>query len=81
MPESPEPRQDKDRKAMSMANLARYSEIGFIVPAAVILGLIVGRLIDHWLGTNWIYIAGVIFGAIVGFIQLIRMVMRAEKEI
>ena len=81
MPDSPDPAsQGKDRKSMSMASLARYSEIGFIVPAAVILGLIVGRLIDRWLGTNWIYIAGVIFGAIVGFIQLIRMVMRAEKD-
>lgn len=75
MPTSPKP-----NGKSSTANLIRYSEIGFIVPASVILGLIVGRLIDHWLGTSWIYIAGVIFGAIVGFIQLIRMVMRAEKD-
>ena len=64
-----------------MATLARYSEIGFIIPAGVIVGLLLGKLVDHWLGTKWVYIAGVIFGAIVGFIQLIRMVMRAEKEI
>ncbi len=64
-----------------MATLMRYSEIGFIIPAGVIVGLLMGKLVDHWLGTKWAYIAGVIFGAIVGFIQLIRMVTRAEKEI
>lgn len=80
MPDSPEPELRKDHKSMSMASLARYSEMGFIIPAAVILGLLVGKLVDHWLGTKWVYVAGVIFGAIVGFISLIRMVLRAEKE-
>jgi F0F1-type ATP synthase assembly protein I len=81
MPESPNPDlQNKDSKPSSMATLARYSEIGFIIPAGVIIGLIAGKLVDHWLGTKWVYIAGLIFGAIVGFIQLIRMVTRAEKE-
>ena len=71
---------EKDRKSMSTASLVRYSEIGFIIPASVILGLIVGKLIDHWLGTKWVFIAGVIFGAIIGFVQMIRMVLKAEKE-
>jgi len=73
--------QEKEPKPSSMATLARYSEIGFIIPAGVIAGLVMGKLVDHWLGTKWVYIAGLIFGAIVGFIQLIRMVTRAEKEI
>jgi F0F1-type ATP synthase assembly protein I len=77
MPEAPDP----NKKSMSTADIVRYSEIGFIIPAAVIVGLICGMLLDKWLGTHWIYIAGVIFGAIVGFIQLIRMVLKAEKKI
>ena len=81
MPDSPDPELQKNgSKPSSLATLARYSEIGFIIPAAVIAGWVLGKLLDYWLGTTWIYIAGVIFGVIVGFIQLIRMVIRAQKE-
>jgi F0F1-type ATP synthase assembly protein I len=59
---------------------ARYSQVAFIVPGAVVAGLIVGALIDKWLHTHWVYIAGVIFGAIVGFIQLVRMVTSASDK-
>jgi len=81
MPDSHDPEmQNKDRKAMSTANLVRFSEMGFIIPAGVIVGLLLGKLMDHWLGTKWIYIAGVIFGAVIGFIQLIRMALSMEKQ-
>ena len=74
--DSKEQRESRDAWAM----VARYSEIGFIIPAAVFLGYLLGWLLDRWLGTHWIYIAGVIFGAVVGFVQMIRSVMRAERD-
>ena len=55
---------------------ARYSEIAFIIPAAVVVGLLLGKLLDHWLHTKWLFMAGIVFGAVVGFIQMIRMVTR-----
>jgi len=51
--------------------VARYSEIGFIIPAAVILGFFFGKLLDYWLHTRWFTVGGVIFGAVVGFAQMI----------
>lgn len=57
---------------------ARYSEIAFIIPAAVVVGLLVGKLLDYWLHTHWLFLGGIIFGAIVGFIRMIRMVTRAQ---
>ncbi len=57
---------------------ARYSEVAFIIPAAVVVGLLVGKLLDYWLHTHWLFLAGIIFGAVVGFIQMIRMVTRAK---
>ena len=57
---------------------ARYSEIAFIIPAAVVVGLLIGKLFDYWLHTHWIFLGGIIFGAVVGFIQMIRMVTRAK---
>jgi F0F1-type ATP synthase assembly protein I len=38
-----------------------------------LLGFAVGKLLDYWLHTRWLFIAGVIFGAVVGFIEMIRM--------
>ncbi len=65
----------RDDKIQSAAILwARYSEIAFIIPAAVVVGWVVGKLFDHWLHTHWLFIAGVIVGAVLGFVQMIRMV-------
>jgi len=66
--------------AAPMASLARYSEIGFIIPAAVILGFFLGKVADYYLHTKWLYIVGLIFGAIVGFVQMIRMATDATKD-
>lgn len=57
---------------------ARYSEIAFIIPAAVVVGLLIGKLLDYWLHTHWLFLVGIIFGAVAGFVQMIRMVTRAK---
>lgn len=70
----------RERGTSPWVTVARYSEIGFIIPAAVILGYILGKLFDYWLHTHWIYLAGVIFGAVVGFAQMIRMAASSFKD-
>lgn len=74
---SPDGRPPKNNPWVSVA---RYSEIGFIIPAAVLLGFFVGKLLDYWLHTHWLYLGGVIFGAIVGFVQMIRMAAGSLKD-
>jgi F0F1-type ATP synthase assembly protein I len=75
MPDDP-----KIKPSNPMASVARYSEIGFIIPAAVIVGYFFGRLADYWLHTTWLYLVGLIFGAVVGFVQMIRMASSAFKD-
>ena len=58
---------------------ARYSEVAFIIPAAVVIGLLLGKLLDYWLHTHWLFLIGIIFGAVVGFVQMIRMVTRTKE--
>ena len=58
---------------------ARYSEIAFIIPAAVVIGLLLGKLGDYFFHTHWLTLSGIIFGAIVGFVQLIRTVLRDKS--
>ena len=68
------------KKPNPMVLLARYSEIGFILPAAVIVGYLMGLGLDHWLHQHWIYIVGIIFGAVVGFVKMIRMALASSNE-
>ncbi len=63
-----------------LVSLARYSEMGFIIPAAVLLGFFLGKLADYWLHTKWLYLVGLLFGAVVGFWQVIAMAMAAFKN-
>ena len=75
----PEP-SDSPKKKAPLVSLARYSEMGFIIPAAVLLGFFLGKLADYWLHTKWLYLVGLLFGAVVGFGQMIRMAIGASKE-
>jgi F0F1-type ATP synthase assembly protein I len=73
--------EQRDDKIQSAAIVwARYSEIAFIIPAAVVVGLLIGKLLDHWLHTHWLYIAGVIAGAVLGFVEMIRRVTRKDND-
>ena len=45
----------------------------FSLFAAVVSGLIVGWLLDRWLGTKpWLLVVGIILGAAAGFYEFIR---------
>jgi len=81
MADKPTPESDpaSPKKDPAVA-LARYSEIGFIIPAAILLGFFVGKLADYWLHTKWLYLVGLLFGAVVGFWQMIRMAVSASKD-
>ena len=72
-------KEGKSAKSDNVAVIwARYSEIAFIIPAAVVVGLLFGKLLDYRLHTRWLFLGGIIFGAVVGFIQMIRMVTKAK---
>jgi F0F1-type ATP synthase assembly protein I len=72
--------QKSSNKPNALVSAARYSEIGFVIPAAVFLGYGLGRLLDYWMHTHWLVIAGVIFGAVVGFVQMIRMATALSRD-
>lgn len=69
MPDEPS-RQDKSL----WLQLASYSQIAFIFPAATVTGWLIGLGLDHWLHTTWLYLAGLILGIVAGFVELIRIV-------
>jgi ATP synthase protein I len=69
---------DEDKNPNQNASVvwAKYSQIAFILPAAVVIGLLLGKLADHLLHTKWMFLVGIIVGSIAGFIDLIRTVTK-----
>jgi F0F1-type ATP synthase assembly protein I len=61
-------------KKSPWVQLARYSQLAFIFPAATSAGWLIGAALDRWLHTTWLYLAGLIVGIIAGFVELIRTV-------
>lgn len=69
------PSQDDPSQKSTWVQLAKYSQLAFIFPAATIAGWLIGAGLDRWLHTTWLYLVGLILGIIAGFVELIRTAM------
>jgi F0F1-type ATP synthase assembly protein I len=76
---SPRDKEPPEKKSI-LVQLANYSQLAFIFPAATVAGWLVGLALDHWLHTTWLYLAGLILGIIAGFAELIRTVTSSDSE-
>jgi F0F1-type ATP synthase assembly protein I len=74
------PDNNPSKKKSTWVQLANYSELAFIFPAATVAGWLIGLAVDHWLHTTWLYLAGLIIGIIAGFVQLIRTVTSSDSK-
>ena len=67
----PEDKEEINRKS----GLAYAAAFSFF--AAVVAGLIIGWLLDRWLGTApWLLVAGIVLGIAAGFFEFIRAASR-----
>jgi F0F1-type ATP synthase assembly protein I len=75
------PRNDDPSGQKSMwVQLANYSQLAFIFPAATVAGWLIGLALDHWLHTTWLYLVGLILGIVAGFVELIRTVTSSDSK-
>jgi len=79
MPDSPTPEKDPKQENI-WRQIGRYSNLGFILPSAVLVGLLIGYALDRWLHTRWITLVGLLVGCVAGFIELIRGAVRAGRD-
>ena len=75
----PPPNDDSGKKNV-WVQLAGYSQLAIIFPAATFIGWLIGSALDHWLHTHWIYILGLILGSMAGFVELIRLVSSSGSK-
>ena len=62
-----------------LAAIGALQPVGLRLPAALVVGWLVGAALDRWLHTTWLYLAGILLGIAAGFIELIRTVVRDTK--
>jgi F0F1-type ATP synthase assembly protein I len=75
-----QPRPPEQKPKNPWKQYGEYSQIALILPASVIAGVILGAVLDKWLHTTWITLAGLLLGAVAGFYQLARGLMKASKD-
>ena len=71
---------DSTEKKSALVQLAKYSQLAFIFPAATFAGWLIGVGLDRWLHTTWLYLVGLILGIVAGFVELIRTVTSSESK-
>jgi ATP synthase protein I len=77
-----DPRADSEnsgRKENFWVQVSRYSQLALTLPAALVVGWLIGMALDRWLHTTWLYLAGILLGIAAGFIELIRTVLRDTR--
>jgi len=57
----------------------QISQVAFVLPAATVVGWLLGAGLDRWLHTTWLWIAGLLLGIVAGFVDLIRTVIANSK--
>jgi F0F1-type ATP synthase assembly protein I len=77
-PDSDQPGEAEQRSLW--VQVARYSQLALVLPAATFVGWLIGLGLDRWLHTKWLYLVGLIVGIAAGFIELIRTVMSSESN-
>lgn len=80
MPEqqSPAPNDQRPKKTIYV-QLAEYSQLAFVLPACTMVGLLIGLGLDYWLHTKWLYLAGLFFGIVAGFVELVRTATKNDR--
>ncbi|MGA8940933.1 MAG: AtpZ/AtpI family protein [Acidobacteriaceae bacterium] len=61
-------------KAESMMQLA------LVLPAACVIGALAGSALDKHFHTGWMVVAGILLGAVAGFIQIFKTASRYMKR-
>jgi F0F1-type ATP synthase assembly protein I len=73
---------DEKDKQEENQEITRRSGIAYAAGLTIFLSVVsfmgVGWLLDRWLGTTWIMIAGIVLGSVVGFYEFIRIITRIK---
>ena len=61
------------------AQAGNISQLAFVLPAATVVGWLIGAGMGRWLHTTWLWMAGLLLGIVAGFVDLIRTAVANSK--
>lgn len=67
----------EEREATRRSGMAYAAGLALFFSVVSFMG--VGWMLDRWLETGWLMIAGIFVGAIVGFIEFIAIISKLNK--
>ncbi len=73
----PEKGDGQEREAARGSSIAYAAGLSIFFSVLTCMGL--GWVLDRWLGTGWLMVAGIVLGAAVGFYQFIRIMSRLNQ--
>ena len=82
--DSPSPQSNPPKRNALTDGVARYErlmQIAFVRPASLVVGWLIGYGLDKLFHQHWIYIAGILFGFVAGFVEVIHSAMQYSKQI
>jgi F0F1-type ATP synthase assembly protein I len=66
----------EEREATRKGSMAYAAGLTIFFSVLSFMGL--GWVLDRWLGTSWIMVAGIVLGAVVGFYEFIRIISKIK---
>ena len=73
----PEKTDGQESAAARGSGIAYAAGLSIFFSVLTLMGA--GWLLDRYLGTGWLMVAGIVLGAVVGFYQFIRIISRLNK--
>ena len=73
-----EPREPGDGEQETTRRSGMAYAAGLAIFFSVLSFMGVGWLLDRWLGTSWLMLAGIVLGAVAGFYQFIRIISQIK---
>lgn len=70
------PRESEQQETTRKSGMAYAAGLAIFFSVLSFMGL--GWLLDRWLGTSWLMLAGIILGAVVGFYEFIRIISQIK---
>jgi ATP synthase protein I len=55
-------------------------QLGLLIPSSTLVGWLIGAGLDKLFHQKWIFLVGLLLGAVAGFVQLFRTVLKNTKE-
>ncbi len=68
------------KRRSGWVQVARYSQIAFLIPCSLLVGYAIGYYLDKAFGTTFLRVIGLLVGMVSGFIEMIREIQKNNRD-